>query len=209
MNKFALLLVVLLFGVVASTSAQIPGKPFSIYLDAGLQSTSSPDWFKDYHKLGYHAEGGIGFKVFPFVEIVGKAGIQVMAKDWALIPNSPLDGGNVRILTFGLDARAAIGAPLAPIKPFVFAGVGLAKISEADITISGSGLLNSLYNNQLDKKTKMYYNLGAGLEFGGGPFKFFIQARYMGFTAERIEVPIVGEEDNKIKYIPVSFGIKF
>ncbi len=209
MKKLSLLLIVLFFGVVASTSAQIPGvpsKPFSIYLDAGVNATSSPTWFKDYHKLGYHAEGGIGFKAFPFIEIVGKAGIHVMAKDWSFIPNSPLGGGKVNILTFGLDARASVGAPLAPVKPFVLAGIGLAKISEADITY---GEISLPYNNQLSDKTKLYYNFGAGVEFGGGPIKFFIQARYMGFKVERIYTPVAGEEDNNIRYIPISLGIKF
>ena len=214
MKKLSLILIVLLFGIVAATSAQVPGvpsKPFSVYLDAGLNATSSPTWFKDYHKLGYHAEAGIGFKAFPFIEIVGKAGIQVMAKDWSLIPNSPLDGGNVKILTFGLDARASVGAPLAPIKPFVLAGIGLAKISEDDITSSDIlySEIPSIYNNQLADKTKLYYNIGGGIEFGGGPIKFFIQARYMGFKVERINTPNAGEEDNNIKYIPISFGIKF
>jgi len=208
MKKLSLILIVLLFGVVASTSAQVPGKPFTLYLDAGINSTSSPDWFKDAHKLGYHAEGGIGFKAAPFIEIVGKTGIHVLAKDWSLIPNSPLDGGNVKMLTFGLDARASIGAPLAPIKPFAFVGFGWAKITEDDIS-GAPGLLTDLYNNQLADKTKIYYNIGAGIEFGGGPFKFFLQARYMGFTAERINVPLVGAEADKIKYIPITFGIKF
>ena len=211
MKKLSIILIVMLFGVVATASAQAPGvpsKPFTLYLNAGLNSSSTPDWFKDAHKLGYHAEGGIGFKAFPFIQIVGKAGIHVMAKDWALIPNNPLDGGNVKMMTFGLDARASIGAPLAPIKPFVLVGIGMAKISEDDITGAPS-FLTDLYNNQLADKSKMYYNIGGGIEFGGGPFSFFLQIRYMGFTADRINIPDIGQEDDKIKYIPVSLGIKF
>lgn len=203
MKKLSLILIVLLFGVVASTSAQVPGvpsKPFNLYLDAGLNSTSAPDAFKDYHKLGYHTEGGIGFKAFPFIQVVGKVGFYTIAKDWNFIQglSDILDGGNVKIMTFGLDARASIGAPAVPIKPFALVGVGLAKISEDDITTT-IGDVSDHYTGGLADQTKFYYNIGGGLEFGGGLFSFFIQARYVSIATE-------GES---IKYIPVSLGIKF
>ncbi len=200
MKKIPLLLIILLFGVVASTSAQVPGKPFTLYLDAGLNSVSAPDTFKDLHKLGYHFEGGLGFKVFPFVQVVGKVGLNTIAKDWNLTPilSDALSGGNIKIMTFGLDARAAIGAPLAPIKPFAFIGGGYAKLTEDDITIT-TGVLGDYNISAMDDQTKFYYNIGAGLEFGGGPFSFFLQARYTSIATD-------GES---IKYIPVSLGIKF
>ena len=43
MKKLSLLLVVLLFGVVSSASAQVPAKPFTIYGAVGLSSPMSPD----------------------------------------------------------------------------------------------------------------------------------------------------------------------
>ena len=206
MKKLTLILIVMFFGVVASTSAQVPGipsKPFNLYLDAGLNSTSAPDAFKDYHKLGYHAEGGIGFNAAPFIQIVGKVGINTIAKDWNFVPglSDVLQGGNVKVLTFGLDARTSIGAPAVPIKPFGFIGGGYAKVSEDDIALSSiaTGVIEDYYSNGLADQTKFYYNIGAGLEFGGGPFSFFFQAKYTS----------IATEGGSIKYIPVSFGIKF
>lgn len=203
MKKLMILTAVLLFGVVSSVSAQVPGvpsKPFSLYLDGGLNIVSSPDAFKDFHKLGYHVEGGIGFKVAPFVQVVGKLGMNTIAKDWEFVPALAdiLDGGNVKIMTFGLDLRAALGAPLVPIKPFAFVGGGYAKISENDITVS-TGVIEDYYVGGFEDMTKFYYNIGAGLEFGSGPMSFFIQGRYTSISTD-------GES---IKYMPISLGIKF
>ena len=199
--KKILFTLIIVCAVASISSAQVPGKPFSLYLDAGLNVTTAPQSFKDYHKLGYHAEGGIGFKAFPMIQIVGKLGFYTVAKDWNFIPglSDILDGGNIKIMTFGFDARASIGAPLVPIKPFGFIGGGWAKVAENDITFSGTGSIGDYYTGMMEDQTKFYYNFGGGLEFGSGPLAFFIQAKYMSIATD-------GES---IKYIPVSFGIKF
>lgn len=199
--KKIILLTIGVFFIASAVFAQAPSKPFSIYVDGGVNMVTSPQWFKDYHKLGYHFEGGLGIKALPFIQVVGRVGIHRIVKDWTFVQglSDVLDGGNVKIMTFGLDAKATLGAPMVPIKPYGLAGIGFAKVSEDDITFTGVGSIADYYPYQIPDQTKFYYNVGAGLELGSGPFNFFFQAKYVSISLE----------GGSIKYIPVSFGIKF
>ncbi len=186
MKKIALLTAMLVV-IAASAFAQVPSKPFSIYVGGGLSFPVSPDsTFKTLYKTGYHGLVGLGFGTMPIMQFVAKAELHSFSADAS-------DLGNFTVLMFGADVRFAFGVPAAPIKPFVLGGGGLAHVKVGESTI-GSITIPSASEN------KFYYNIGGGVEFNAGStLKLFVQARYVGFKAD---------EEN-YAFIPVSVGLKF
>jgi opacity protein-like surface antigen len=182
-----------------SVSAQVPSKPFSIYANGGLSMVSGPEVFKDFHKLGFNLGAGIGFKAIPVVEIVLKGEYHSISKDWEFIDVlDGVSGGKVKFYSFGADARISSPSLVLPIKPFGFAGLGFAKLKQDEIVIDPLFDLGGTVIPAYEDKTKMYFNLGGGIEFGTG-VKMFLQAKYM----------MIKTDGDDISFIPVSFGVKF
>jgi hypothetical protein len=51
-----------------------------------------------------------------------------------------------------------------------------------------------------EKQNKLYYNIGAGVELGGGPaFAFFAQVRYVS----------IATSGNATAFVPITVGLKF
>lgn len=201
-KSFAIIFVLGLFAL--GVSAQVPSKPFNIYAGGGLTITSSPQSFKDRYKLGYHFSGGLGIKVAPFTQVIGKVEYHSIVRDWQdirtldYISDNSISGGTRQIWLFGLDARIGADAPMVPIKPFIIGGVGLAYSCETDITTS---LPVSQISSQLyDSQTKFYLNVGGGLDFSAGPiFTMFIEGRYLN----------IQQDGDNLILIPISLGVKF
>jgi opacity protein-like surface antigen len=190
----SIIFVVVLGGIV---SAQVPAKPFTAYLQGGLTTVSSPEVFKDLHKLGYNITGGVGFSAAPMFQIVGKLGYHAISKDWIIPEGETITGGKVKVVTYGLDARFSPTTLVMPIKPYAYGGLGFAKISEGSIESSFVPIASL---SAIQKQTKFYFNAGAGVEFSAGPvFKMFIEAQYLNIKTEG---------DNLVM-IPLSLGIKF
>ncbi|KAA3633237.1 MAG: hypothetical protein DWP97_09535 [Calditrichaeota bacterium] len=179
-------------------------KPFNIYASAGLSTTSDPEWLKDFHKVGYHLEGAVGFNFLPATQLVFKYGINNVSKDFEFIEGASdfVDGGKLKMRMYGIDVRFAPGPPLIPFRPFVFAGVGLSRITEDDITYTGpADQLADFYDGgTIDDQSKLYVNFGGGFEFGSGPIKFFAQVKYL---------QVKTKEQGELKFVPISFGVKF
>jgi opacity protein-like surface antigen len=194
---FILLTAVLMLSF--SVSAQTPSKPFSVYANGGLTMVSSPEEFKDFHKLGFNFGAGIGFKAVPMIELVLKGEYHPISKDWEFVDDlDGISGGKVKIITFGVDARISSPSLILPIKPFGFAGFGLAKLKQDAIVIDPLVDLGNIIIPEYENQNKTYFNIGGGIEFGTG-IKMFLQAKYMYIKTD-------GED---LKFIPVSFGIKF
>lgn len=177
-------------------SAQVPA-PFSLYAGGAVSLPNAPDGFKDAFKTGYHGLVGLGYKMGPGLQIVGKVEYHKFSYDFAGI--SGVDGGDSKMWLFGGDGRLALGLPASPVKPFAFAGIGIAKIKQSefggDITLA-----SSLTPPFPEDQSKMYYNFGAGVELGGGPsFSLFVQARYVS----------IATEGHNTTFIPVTVGLKF
>jgi hypothetical protein len=178
-------------------SAQVPSKPFTAYLQGGLTTVSSPELFKDLHKLGYHVTGGVGFSAAPMFQVVGKLGYHAMSKDWIIPEGETISGGKVKVITYGLDARFSPTTMVTPIKPYAYGGLGFAKISEGDIE---SSFLPIVPLSAVQEQTKFYFNAGAGVEFSAGPvIKMFLEAQYLNIKTDG---------DNLVM-IPLSLGVKF
>lgn len=175
---------------VAGVSAQSV-KPFSLYVGAG-GSVPSGD-FGDAYKFGFHAVGGVGFKIMPALELVPKVEFHAFSIDKSNYLGT-VDGGNARVLMFGGDVRYAFPLPTPGMKPFILGGIGFANLSQSDLTLDG------IQQPSSESTTKFYFNVGGGLEFGAGPvMSLFVQARYVSVSTDLI----------KSNYIPVTVGIKF
>lgn len=186
MKKFTILLAVLLFGVVASTSAQVPAKPFTIYGAAGLSMPTAPDFFKDGYKTGFHGDAQIGFNTFPKTEFLLNLGYHTFSPDFGDLVG--FDGATISMILAGADLKLNLAVPMAPIKPFVFVGGGLAVLSMSDL-ITPVGTYPS------DSENKFYFEIGGGIEFT----QFFVRAKYVSIAVE----------DEAFTLIPISVGIKF
>ena len=196
MKKIILIIAtMLLFSL--SAMAQVPSKPFSIYGNLGVSLPQSPDGFKDLYKMGLHANAGVGFAVAPTMQLVGKVGIHRFGVDKDAMGDGDLDGGTFTAITYGVDLRASLGVPMAPIKPFGFGGIGMASLKVGEIT---SNVINA---SPSISESKFYFNFGGGIEFKSGPLmSFFVQASYIGISVD-------DTFDERIVMIPISLGIKF
>ena len=200
MKKLFLALIILIaFGV--SASAQVP-TPFSLYAGGAISLPQSPSEFKDGFKNGFSGMLGVGWKLMPNLQAVGKVEMHSFAVDFeqqGLATSYPnLSGGSNRVWMFGVDGRYSLGLPAAPFKPFALAGIGLAKIDQTDY--SGDPLATSLNSSIPNAQSKMSWNIGAGFEFKSTPlFGLFAQVRYVS----------VATDGGSSNFIPITLGLKF
>lgn len=197
MKKFLMALIILV-AFSFSASAQVPN-PFSFYAGGLISLPNSPDGFKDAYKNGWHGYGGVGYKMMPNLQVVGKVEYHTFQFDAEGLGFDGISGGSNNLLMFGVDGRFSIGAPVAPVKPFVIAGGGFANISTSDIE-SSDPLATSFFDEAYGDQTKAYFNVGAGIDLKSGPmFGFFAQVRYVSVQTE-------GEAST---FIPITLGVRF
>ncbi len=194
--KKALLTVVCMVVFVFGVSAQVPA-PFSLYVGGALSLPNAPDDFKNSFKTGYHGLVGLGYKMGPGFQLVGKAEYHNFSFDFADL--SGLEGGNSRVWMFGGDGRLALGLPAAPIRPFGFVGLGIANVKRSEF--DGPLTLTAALNDALpDAQNKVYYNIGGGVELKFGPsLNLFVQGRYVS----------VATEGDNTTFVPITVGLKF
>ena len=198
MKKFLMALIILIaFAVTAS--AQVPN-PFSFYAGGLMSLPQSPDYFKDSFKNGWHGMAGVGYKVMPNFQIVGKVEYHTFKFDADAAGLGDITGGTNKMLMFGADGRFSLNMPASPVKPFFLAGGGFVNIKQSEFE-GGDPLSTSILNAVVSEdQTKAYFNLGAGVELKSGPmFSFFAQARYVSVQTE-------GEAST---FIPITLGLKF
>lgn len=182
----------------------VPAFPVTIYASGAISVPASPSSFKDSFKTGFHGSLGIGMKLSPGFQLVGKIETHQFNvnfdNDLALSAIAGIDGGKNKIWMYGVDGRFSIGVPAAPIKPFFLIGVGLASISQTDFS-STDPLATSALNSVLpESQTKIYYNIGGGIDLMSTPaFAFFAQVRYV----------TVATEVSSSSFIPFSVGVRF
>lgn len=189
--------------VTATADAQAPPKPFNVYAGVGMTFTSGPDEFRDFHKEGYHMFGGLGLNLIPVIQLVGKVEYHSFSKDFDMfLPDvSDLDGGTRRVLMFGVDARLGVNVPTAPVTPYLFAGLGLARSSETDFET----VLEDLSEDEIaildyENQTDLYFNIGGGIEFKFlEVLNMFVQGKYT----------TIKQDGDNLTFIPISVGLKF
>ena len=119
MLKRCVFAIILITAMAAVTQAQAPQMPFSIYAGGLLSVPSSPDQFKDTYKNGWHGFVGLGFKLLPAVQAVGKVEYHSLPYDFhgvgPDIEGIEPSGGSMRIGLYGVDL---VATPNIPVLPF-------------------------------------------------------------------------------------------
>ncbi len=197
--KKTVVFVALIVGLASTASAQLPSKPFSLYIQGGA-SLPQED-FKDIYKLGYHGAGGLGISIFPKVEAVGRVSYHKYSLESAaslLGIDSPVDvdGGDLTMLMYGADLKLNLG--ILVTNPYLLAGYGWAKFDREDVTYS---VLSVEHTQTFDSNTENYWILGGGIEFS----RTFIEGRYITFLEDDDNEV---EDDSNSRLITVSVGIK-
>lgn len=184
MKKLLIFMFILVFSAVTA-SAQVPAKPFSIYVSGGLDMPTSSS-FKDGYKTGFDANAQLGFDAFPKSQFLINLGYHHFSADWGNVTG--YDGGDMNIILAGGDLKLDLGLPAAPMKPFVLGGLGLAVLSWSDVTTPlGSG--------PVDSKSKFYFEIGGGVEFT----QFFVKVKYVN----------IATSGSSLGFIPINVGVKF
>lgn len=200
--KTILLTLAVFVAIVAVVQAQDdPSKSWNIYLGAG-GSLPMGD-FKDTYGTGLHGTGAVGFNLAPGFQILGKVeyhtfSIQDDFRAFLLPGATNLDGGGSNVLMFGGDAKYNFRMENSKMSPYLIGGLGMASISFKDITGDSAG--TSFTRTPPDGTTKLYFEVGAGLEFGSSDaMAFFVQGRYVS----------VATEGSSSTFIPLTVGIRF
>ncbi len=193
MLKRCVFAIILITALAAVTQAQAPQMPFSIYAGGLLSVPSSPDQFKDSYKNGWHGFAGLGFKLLPPVQVVGKFEYHSFKYDFdAFGPETSGSGGTRGIAMYGLDAVASVNVPGAPIRPFILAGGGYSRITYGAFS-------DDIIIVVPENENKFYYNFGGGLQMKFLPqVDFFAQIRYVS----------IATDGDKTALMPISIGVK-
>ncbi len=156
---------------VATASAQVPAKPFNIYVGGGLTMPTGD--FKTAYNTGFHGMAKVGFSAMPKMEIrfgvdyhLCKANDEFLAYAESYFVINNAEGMTAQIMMFGADLKLNLGVPGAPIKPYGIAGLGIASIGYSDLE-ADEGVLPA------DSESKFYLEFGGGIEFT----KFFVQGK--------------------------------
>jgi len=192
--KKTILTTMLVFILTNPASAQLPSKPFSIYIQGGLSAPQED--FNSLYKLGYHGAAGIGFSVFPRLEAAPRVSYHKFSpeSDAALLDLESLvdfDGGDLTMIMYGVDLKLNLGLVLT--HPYLLAGYGRARFDIEDVTFSLSGVEHT---ETFDAYTDSYWVLAGGLEFT----RTFVEGRYITF--------LDGDDDGARRLITLSVGLR-
>jgi len=179
----------------ASASARVNPKQFTLYFGGGITAPISPDSsFRDRYKSGMHGLGDVGFQMSPLIQTVLKVEYHSLSRDWEAEGLSGLSGATLQALLTGFDVRLEIGLPKMPVKPFGFAGLGIAALSYSGVSKSANGEIIP------EDASKLYFNIGWGLDLKAGPsLSAFVQMSY-------VRVATSGESTS---FTPLTVGLKF
>lgn len=194
MKKLLITLAITLL-LAAGVSAQV-SVPVSVYLGGALSVPATGD-FNDGWKWGYHGWAGVGYKMGAGLRITGKVEYHDFFFDMMDVVG--VEGGDTKVWMYGIDGRYKLNIPAIPIKPFVLAGGGVARVSWDEF--EGTSLIASTLNESIpEPQSKMYFNIGAGLELMALPtFGLFAEARYVS----------IGTDGERMNFVPMSLGLRF
>jgi len=201
MKKLLMALAILITFAI-SASAQV-GSPITVYAGGAFSMPVSDGW-KNTFKNGYHGMVGLGYKLAPNFQVIGKVEYHSFALDF---DNSTIgtalagfSGGTNKVLMYGVDGRFSLGIPAAPIKPYLLGGIGMANIKQSELT-GPNTLITSIMNQVITQdQNKLYYSFGAGIDLASIPaFNIFVQARYISIATE-------GQSSS---FIPITLGLRF
>ena len=187
--RTAVLLALATLAPLGAARAQISNPlKFTIFAGAALPSGDTGDGVK----TGYTVGGAVDLRV-PLMPLgfrgeLGYASFE--AKDDAGLSDADLSD-------LGVNANAVFWLPSgpSPIRPYLTGGLSYSRIK-----VSGeeSGITASVDDNGFG------FNFGGGVDFALGALSTRLDARY-----KRVTVDFDSDEDAKITYIPITFGLTF
>ena len=196
--KRLLTVLAILLAFTVGASAQV-STPFSLYAGGALSIPQSPDGFKDGFKTGYHGMLGLGFNVAPSMQLIAKAELHSFKVDFTE-DMAGYSGGTNKMWMFGGDVKFSPSIPAMPVKAYALGGLGVANIKQSEFEGPASLSLSILNEMVSEDITKMYWNVGAGVELPTGPkLSLFAQARYVQIQTE----------NEASSFIPITLGFKF
>lgn len=208
MMKRVLLVLCLVLVFAGLSSAQVPNPvptvPVSIYASGAISIPASPSSFKEGFKTGFHGSLGVGLKLSPAFQLIGKIENHQFSVDFdnslLLSTIAGIDGGKNKMWMYGVDGKYSLGLPAAPLKPFLLGGLGFANVKQTEFS-STDPLATSVLNSVLPaSQTKVYYNIGGGIDLKSSPaFGLFAQVRYVS----------VATSGSSSSFIPFSVGVRF
>ncbi|MEA1979672.1 MAG: outer membrane beta-barrel protein [candidate division Zixibacteria bacterium] len=192
------IIMVLVFAFGANAQVPTVPSPFSFYGGGAVSIPASPDGFDATYKTGWHGMAGVGYKIAPKFQVIGKLEYHNFGTDLDALA---LSGGNEKYAMFGADTKFTPNLPSIPFSPFVFGGVGMAHIAFDDFTSDTDPLSASVMNAAIpDAQNKLYWNFGAGFDVKAGKvWSLFVQGRYVS----------VATEGESTTFIPFTVGLKF
>jgi hypothetical protein len=180
-----LLMLTLSSACMAEQTSQIKG-----ILSAGVSNPTG-----DANKLwnmGFHGMGGVGFQVAPALEFVPKIEFHIMPLDKMGV--SDLSGGTMHVVMIGGDMMVAPELSASSVRPLFLFGLGMGTVSASDLVYQGQTAIT------FQSETKIYYNVGAGLQFE-------TSLRTSMFVA--VKFVSVQTEGSAITFVPITMGVSF
>jgi Outer membrane protein beta-barrel domain len=175
-------------------SAQAPSlnlKP-RIYLAGGTALVTNPTLSKSMLDKGFSLMAAVGLPLNMGIEIVPKVQYHRfnVANDFLLSSSLTAIDPKLSILTFGADVKWGFLPPQAPTRPYFLVGGGSSTITRDALGGVGFGSVD---------ETKIYLNVGAGLDVKIGPaFAFFVEGKYT----------FVNSSINSMGIFPLMAGIR-
>ncbi|HOP06968.1 MAG TPA: hypothetical protein PLF13_06720 [candidate division Zixibacteria bacterium] len=203
--KRIVLITVLALMLASAVSAGEGTKLINLYIQGGVALPQSD--FKDGYKMGYQGAGKIGLAILPLLEPCAIVSYNYFPMDydaWGLPDSYDVDGGEVTMLTYGLEAKLNLMSGKSS-GLFALAGFGIVKVDMKEITVSDG--TSEYSSGDFDIDDMEYLTIGAGIDFGS----MYLEARYMKMTDDVnfSELDEEVDEDASIIYIPISLGFRF
>ena len=204
--------------VLAFSGSALAGemKP-AVYVGGGISMPLSPDFFKDYWKMGFGGGGGVGFAFSPVVEVGANFAYSSFALDEdkflaaAGLTSEIMDLYNISVDISGFDMSAmeflayvkyTFNTGESKFKPYLTSTVGMTQLSADEISLEvdvpGHGMISFTQPSQ--DVTEMTLGFGAGFEYMFGPKAgLWLDGKYM----------LIMTEGESTAHLPIRAGLKF
>lgn len=190
MKKLLTTVLVLLTLTLSSAVMAQQNGPIKGVLSAGISNPTGDA--NDLWNMGFHLMGGVGFQVAPMLQFVPKIEFHLMPLDKMGVTD--LSGGTMHVLMFGGDMMVAPEIHNSSLRPLFIFGLGVGTVSASDLKYQGDTWV------QFQSETKIYYNIGAGLQFETGPrTSMFVAVKFVS----------VQTEGTAITFAPITIGASF
>jgi len=223
-------LITIFLAAILSISTAVWGQSLrgmDCYVGGGVSFLSGPQLLREENKMGFNANGGLGFDILPSVSLIlgvdytafpknetqarQEAVQQVPARERIGSGISIGDGGTLSILSITANLKLGFGFHADEAAPYVIIGAGFLNTSIPDVSASylyseQTAVVVSTYNplvlqrSQFNASSAVVASVGTGIDVPlSKTNSMFIEGRYsIGFTSF-----------GNTTYIPVKLGMRF